>query len=230
MKKLSYLLPLLMMLVLSACDSGGKLRIVNRTQHPLYATVQIDGEQQQIVLMGGQEYTFEVPTETQNMFTGTVEAEVPVWMVGETFQIFDEDNLSYTDSTSVYVPVGKTLSVYADPNRASIKIVNNSSQAMTSAYIIKNNFVIDSTVGVIGELAPGDSVFRCVDYASANNNFYYKINVQMADDSILQFGNEETVLLKDEQLKAVLSDPEAPAKPARSTILNAIESYSRRNK
>lgn len=211
MKRLSLLLAILL-LVLCACDSGGKLRIVNRTDHALYATVRIDGEDQQLVLMGGEEHSFDVPTEKEGMFTGNVEAEVPVWMVGETFQIFDEDNLAYTDSTMVYVQVGETLSVYADPNRASIKIVNNSSQTMSSAYIIKNNFVSDSTIGVIHELAPGDSVFRCVDYATANNNFYYKINAQMADDSILQYGSETTILLEGEQLRAVLTDPIEPAK------------------
>jgi len=204
------LIPILMAtlaILLAGCDSGGKLRIINRTQHPLYATVEIDGEAMPVVLQGGEEYSFEVPTDTQSPFTGTVEAEVPVRLQGETFQIYDEDAQAYTDSTTVYVPAGKTLSVFADPNRAGIKIVNESSQAMSSAYIIRNNFVTDTTIALLGELAPGDSIFRCVDYATPNNNFYYKVSVQMADDSFLVYGNEDTVLLKDTVLRAVLADP-----------------------
>ena len=119
------LLPLLALLFLAACESGGNFRVINRTSYPVYVTLDDEAE---FAIPAGTEHTFEVATANQHIFNPDVSVEVPVRLVGETFQIYDEGNEVFTDTTRVVIHAGKTTSVFVDPNRASFKVVNNSSQ------------------------------------------------------------------------------------------------------
>lgn len=207
MRKYTIILAVLALLLLTACEKGGKFRVVNRTSHNLYATV---GNQDQVTIPGGGEYTFEIDTPTEHFFTANIEKEVPVRLVGETYQIYDDVEEMFVDTTTVIIRPGQTLPAYIDPNRASIKIVNNSSVGMTSAMLYKHNFINASVIGSIGELESGSMTFRRVDYATPNNNFYYYVSIEMADGRILQYGGEETVLQKGEQFLITLVDPPPP--------------------
>lgn len=209
MRRYTVILALLALLLLTACEKGGKFRVVNRTSHNLYTTV---GDQAPITIPGGAEYTFSIDTPSQHFFTTNIEKEVPVRLVGETYHIYDDVEEMYVDTTTVVIKPGKTLSAYISPNRASIKIENNSSVVMNSAMLYKHNFINASVVGSIPALDPAAMTFRRVDYATANNNFYYYVSIEMADGRILQYGGEETVLQKGEQLLITLEDPPPPQK------------------
>ncbi|MDZ4182189.1 MAG: hypothetical protein U1B83_04870 [Candidatus Cloacimonadaceae bacterium] len=198
---------LLALLALSACESGGKFRIVNRTSYPVYATV---GDFPQVTIPGNSEHIFNIETGDQHLFTGTVRETVPVILVGETYSLLDDepDIPVWTDSTMVRINVGKTLNAYLSPNRASVKIVNASSQNIISAMIYRHNFISAALVGTLSDIAPGEFQHRRVDYATPNSNFYYYVTLQLADGSQYQYGGEQTILLKDEQFLITVVDPE----------------------
>jgi hypothetical protein len=196
---------LLLLALLSACDSGGKFRVVNRCEHPLYVRVGGGGE---TTIPGGAEHTFEVSTKTEHIFDPDVSREVPVRLVGETYQIYDDIEEAWTDSTTVVIKAGETLSAYIDPNRASVKIVNQSSLGIASATVFKHNFIAPTAIAVLDAIGSGESRFLRVDYATPNNNFYYYVFLVMDDQSTLTYGGETTVLDKDGQLLITLTDPE----------------------
>lgn len=193
------------LLLLTACDSGGKFRVVNQTSYPLYVVV---GDADEVTIPGGGERIFEVETESQHFFNPDVEKEVPVRLVGETYHIYDETEEAYTDSTTVYIKVGETLNAFINPNRASVKIVNNSSQATQHVFLYKHNFVAATYIADLGEVLPGESKFLRVDYATPNVNFYYYASVEMQDETNYVFGDESNILLKDQQFLMTLTDPE----------------------
>lgn len=206
MKRSVFLLLLLgALLLLTACDSGGKFRVVNNTSYPLY--VQIDDEDE-ITIPADSEHIFEIDTATQHIFNPDVEKEVPVRMIGETYQIWDEDEEAFTDSTNVTVKVGETLSAYINPNRASFKVVNNSSNSVQGVILYKHNFVGGQFIADLGPLQPGEVKFLPVDYATANNNFYYYATVELNDSSILTFGDQTNIIQIDQQFLITLSDPD----------------------
>ncbi|MBW6514762.1 MAG: hypothetical protein K0B87_08410 [Candidatus Syntrophosphaera sp.] len=196
---------LAVLLLLAACESGGKFRVVNRTSFPLYATI---GAQDEVTIPGGEEHTWEISTDKQHIFNPGVEKVVPVSIIGETYHTYDEGEESYTDSTTVTIKVGQTLSAYISPNRASFKVVNNSSQGVQRVLLYKHNFVAASFVEDLGSLTPGEMKFLRVDYATANNNFYYYATVEMADNTVLTYGGDTTILEKDQQFLITLTDPE----------------------
>lgn len=206
MKKILYpISAALLMILLGACESGGKFRVVNRCTHNLYVQV---GNQPPVTIPGDSEHSFEISTDTQHIFNPDASREVPVTLVGETYQIFDDVAEAWTDSTTVVIEVGKTLSAYIDPNRASVKIVNQSSDTVSSATVYKHNFIAPSNIGVMEDIGPSQERFLRVDYATPNNNFYYYVQVQLENGTIYTYGGEETILQKDQQLLITLTDPE----------------------
>jgi hypothetical protein len=193
------------MLLLAACDSGGYFRVVNQTSFPVYVTLGDEAEQ---TIPANSEHTFEVATETEHFFNPDVEQEVPVRLLGETYQIYDEENECFTDTTTIVVKVGETTNAYINPNRASFKVVNDSSQPITSITLYKHNFVNVVASMPLGSLNPGESTFRRIDYATPSNNFYYFATLEMGDGSSLTYGNQDTVLLVDEQFLVTVTDPD----------------------
>ncbi len=205
MKYIVLSLLLAALLLLAACESGGKFRVVNQTSFPLYVTL---GDGPETVIPGAAEHTFSVDTPSQHIFKPGVEQEVPVRILGETYHMYDDYEEIYTDSTSVTIKVGETLNAFITPNRASFKAVNASSQVATRISLYKHNFVAPQLVAEMLDLAPGEMRFLRVDYATANNNFYYYVVVKLQDETELTFGGPTTVLDKDQQLLVTLTDPE----------------------
>lgn len=201
------LLPLLLVIIFMAggCKDGASIRVVNRSDHNLYVQVENGSE---VVIPGQGEHNWDIDTDTESFLSGHVEKDVTVRIVGETYHIFDEWEEVYTDSAQMVLRAGETRNVYINPNRASIKIVNQSSQAMNGAVLYRHNFVNASTVAVLGELQPGELIFKRVDYATPTTQFYYYAIVQMADGTVYEFGGPDSVLDKDQQLLITLEDPE----------------------
>ncbi len=198
------------LLLLAACDSGGefKFRVINNTSFPLYVNV-ADGPQDTIAAGGTR--VFDLSSAKQRLFNPDVEKEVPVRMIGETYQIAyeTETGIAYTDSTSVTIQAGKTLSAYISPNRASFKVVNNSSRNVERAILYSHNFVAPTLVTDLGWIPSGESKFACVNYATNNNTFYYLAQVKMESDStFVHYGSATNILEKDQQFLITLTDPE----------------------
>ncbi|MGC9361487.1 MAG: hypothetical protein ACP5F3_01025 [Candidatus Syntrophosphaera sp.] len=206
MKKTAfYLLLLAALIFLAACQSGGEFRVINRTSFPLYVALE---DADEVAIPGGEEETFSVDTEGQHIFNPGVEKEVGVRMIGETYQIWDDYQEAYTDSTTVKIKVGETTSAFIDPNRAGFKVVNNSSQAIVSAQLYRHNFVASSFVADLGRIEPGEFKFLCVNYATPNNNFYYLAVLETEDEATHAFGDDTNVIQEDEQFLITLEDPQ----------------------
>lgn len=206
MKKITFYLLLLAALVfLAACQSGGEFRVINRTSFPLYIAVE---DADEVIIPGGEEEIFSVDTEKQHIFNPGVEKEIGVRMIGETYQIWDDYEDAYTDSTTVKIKVGETTNAFIDPNRASFKVVNNSSQAIVSAQLFRHNFVASSFVADLGRIEPGQFKFLCVNYATPNNNFYYLAVLETEDEATHSFGDDTNIIQEDEQFLVSLEDPE----------------------
>lgn len=195
----------LLLLGLAACESGGKFRVINHTSFPLYVT--LSGETE-VMIPGGAEHTFAVDTETEHIFNPDVKKEVPLRLVGETYHIYDDYEEIYTDSTTVTIHAGETLDAHINPNRASFKVLNASSKPVQSVALYRHNFVAAQLINLMENLLPGESRFLRVDYATANNNFYYYAYVQADSSTAYTFGGPATVLEKDEQFLVTVTDPE----------------------
>ena len=197
----------LLLLGLAACESGGKFRVINHTSFPLYVT--LSGETE-VVIPGGAEHIFAVDTATEHIFNPDVTKEVPLRLVGETYYIYDDYEEIYTDSTTVTIRAGETLDAHINPNCASFKVVNASSKALQSVALYRHNYVAAQLVNLMENLLPGEARFLRLDYATANNNFYYYAYVQADSSTAYTYGGPATVLEKDEQFLVTVTDPEEP--------------------
>ncbi len=205
MKRINLLiLPVLAVLFLTACETGGKFRVVNQTSYPVYVT--LDNEEE-FVIPGGTEHSFDVATENQHILNPNVSVEVPVRLLGETYQMLDEDN-NPTDTTRVVIHAGQTTSAFINPNRAGVKVVNNSSQGIAQATLFKHNFIAVVKDYELGPVAPGKFVFLPVEYATSTNNFYYKATIRMEDDTSYEYGGPTNILDVDQQFLITINDPE----------------------
>lgn len=206
MKRFQLLLLLLLaLLFLAACESGGSFRVINQTSYPVYVTLE---DADEVAIPGGTEHSFAVETANQHILNPDVSVEVLVRLIGETYQIYDEGNETYTDTTRIEINAGQTTTAYINPNRASFKVVNASSQAITGATLYKHNFVGVVADHDLGPIAPGSFAFLPVEYASSNNNFYYYANVRLEDGSTYSYGGPTNILDVDQQFLITLSDPE----------------------
>ena len=195
MKKRYCIIPGLavILLLFSACESGGKLQIFNHCSYPAYIRVE---NMDQKTIPAGESVSYNIDTDTQNIFTGEVKKKLKIWMVGETYSIFDEGQNIYTDSTWIEVKAGKTYSIYLNPNRASVKIVNNSTQIITQAEIWQHSPLTYYQVGVLYNILPGESRFLRVDYGT---DYYYQVELYLQDESHYTFVDSEEILGVDEQ-------------------------------
>ncbi len=220
MKSKFYLFMILaaLLFLLSACESGGKLRFINRSSYPVYVTVDNGSE---LVIAAGATRNYDIATPTESFLTGTVEKEVRVKLVGETYQIYNEFTHSYVDTTMVYLNAGQTLPIYIDPNRASIKIINNSvGDTISNVEIYRHNFVNPTRIGNLGELLPGASTFFHVNPSVPTNsavlpwiptpatNYYYFAKVILSDGVSYIYGGETNILYKDQQFRVTYNPVE----------------------
>lgn len=193
-----------LLLLLSACESGAKLRVINVCSYPAYVRVENGA---QVTIPAGSSQEFEVDTKTQNPFSGDVKKDIKVWLIGETYSIFNPDTNQYTDSTTVTLSAGKTLEAYLNPNRASIKVTNSSSKLITNATVwqYSMNGVNVLQMGIMEDLAPGESRFLRVPFGLT---FYYRVSIQDEDEDTFLYGDNNNILNKDQQYHVVHTDPQ----------------------
>ncbi len=194
-----------MCLISTGCEKNGKIRIANRTSYPLYAVV-LDTP---YTIAPGSDRKINVTTETQYPFTNDVGKYVRVSLQGETYQIWDDYLSRYVDSTYVWVNAGKTTSIYTMPNRASVKVKNQSGlhikrvivRRVASQNTITDNYEVD--------LDNGESWYKAIPFATTGYNFYLTAQVVFDDNSMQSYGNQQTIMHVDEQfLIEVLPLPE----------------------
>ncbi|MDD2229059.1 MAG: hypothetical protein PHY48_06575 [Candidatus Cloacimonetes bacterium] len=192
----SYILLAAVLLLLSACESGAKFIVHNNCSYPAYISVDSGTE---VTIPAHSVGSIDVDTGTQSIFTGEVTNVVPVVIKGETFSLENQDLHLWTDNTSITVKAGKDLHAYLNPNRASIKINNNSAQRITEARIYKNHGIYTASFAAILDILPGESKFMRVDYYTTNDPFFYEVTITTEDGLPYFYGNSSTMLQNDEQ-------------------------------
>ncbi len=200
-----------LMIILSGCESGGDFQVINRTSHNVYVTL----EGKETVVIPGSDvegeiystHTFEIDTDTQSFLTGVVKERIQALILGETFSMYNRDTQAFTDSTTLTIKAGKSLKAYISPNRASIKIVNNSTRDVRMAEVYKHNFTSDLKIGHMEDILQNTERFLRVDYATPSNSFYYYVIITMEDGEQYTWGNAQNILTLDEQFLIEIEDP-----------------------
>lgn len=203
------ILPMVLLLV-SACESGAKFRMINRTSYAAYASVDNSA---QVIIPGGEEHVFEVDTDTQSFLTGAVKRSVKVRVFGETYSLIDNIDIPQQDSTEVELQAGKTLNAFLNPNRANIKIINESDTHIQKAEIWRHkiNPFSESRTAILFDIAPGSDAWLRVKPATLSgpyiDAFYYTVAVYLEDDAEnpIVFGDEENILEVDTQFVVTIS-------------------------
>lgn len=186
-----------MLLFLSACESGGDFNMINRTSYPVYTTVD-SGDM--VTIPAGESHVFKIDTDTQSFLTGEVKRKVPVWVVGHTFSLHDREENEFVDDTEITIRAGKTLNAYLDPNRASIKVINNHEKTISRAEIWEIKPSSQTRIATLEDIIPGDSQWKRVNHVTPQNHFSYRVMVFLdGEPGFLEYGDYDTVLAKDEQ-------------------------------
>lgn len=183
----------IILLMLSACESGAKLKVYNRCSYPAYIKV----EGQEFKTIGAdEEVEYNIDTKTQYIFAGDVKKKLLIWLKGETYSIHDKDLNAYLDSTWIEVQAGEIYKIFLLLNRASVKIVNASEQTISRAEIWQHSDLTHLKVGVLTNIMPGENEFLCVEYGT---DYYYQVEIYLSDGTHQTFGSYNTILDKDEQ-------------------------------
>lgn len=206
MKSLHIILILAALLMLAGCDSGVEYWIKNDTSHLAWVRMEDSPE---IELGPGEAHTFKFSTAREHIFNSNVTREVELWAQGETYQmVYKEDSeLRPTDSSEFTMEAGERRTGYLTPNRACFKVVNNSDKTVRRAELRKHKDGEEYFEANLGSIAPGESSYRRVPYATANDNFYYTARITFEDDTELVYGDSNNILSVDEMFLITLNPP-----------------------
>jgi len=197
------LLLLLACLLITGCETGGKLKIFNRTSYPVYAG--IHGE---LYTIGADSsFVLEFATPTESIFNPDTGLDVDMYLAGETYQIWDAFLEAYVDSAFVRINTGETTRVYVDPNRAGIKVINQSQQYIKRIIVQKNTLSTSTTFSYDVFMAPGDVWQKPVQPATNTDSFFYIVQIVFENDTIFSYGNTQNILYVDEQFLVTVLQP-----------------------
>lgn len=188
------LLPLYF-LFCTGCEKDSTIRLVNRTSYPLYAIIQ----SKSYTIAPGSDHEVEISTKQQTPLTGEVGKYVNVNLTGETYQIWDNYLNRYVDSTFVWVEAGKTISIYASPNRASFKVKNRSDQVISSVILQRISTQQTLTDTYYLNLPDNEDWYKQIPFATEDNEFHLIAHVILADGTDIVYGNPQTIIGIDEQ-------------------------------
>jgi hypothetical protein len=195
----------LALLILTGCDKDGDLKIINRTDYNVYAGV------------SGSLYTIpadstlklHITTGRQTPFDSNVGKYVEVFLEGETYQIWDAYEETYIPSTEVWINAGKTTNIYLDPNRASVKVVNQSGQYI-KRILVQRNTTYNTTTQTYefpDLLPPGGVWHKQQNPATPQAMYYYLVQVVFENDTILTYGDTGNILYKGDQFLVTVLPP-----------------------
>ena len=201
------LVPLLLIIILTGCSTEGDIKIINRTNHSLYFTI----EGNDYILEGSEtsdpKMTISVDTGKQVLFYSEDYVNVDLHLEGETFMMQDAINgipiEEYFTETTLQIIPKETLKIYCDPTHAGVKLINNFAiNVINLAYYTDDS---DILISIIDQpIEPGDSVWSrlraTTDYDSISYSFIITFD-EYADSTNYVNIDDLTV---DEQLRIEL--------------------------
>jgi len=186
------------------CEKDGKIKIINRTSYPVYAGIKGD----LYTIPSHSNLEKDISTNTQGPFDSNVGKYVDVALAGETFQIWDAYLNSYVDRTFVWVNAGETTKIYVDPNRACVKIVNNTDRYIKRIIVQRNTLNSTATDYYEVFLEPGGSWYKQQNPSYTNNLIYYIVQVVFENDEIYSYGGPGNYLFIDDEFLVTVEEPE----------------------
>jgi len=156
----------LIVLFLVGCSSYGKLKIINKTDHLLYFKISFLSKRTvnphqsvSISLKSGKNYLF-----------NQSEKKYDLYLEGETFLMYN--GLEPTTNTKITVTSDKTTKIYANPNMAGIKIINNSNDIIRDVGFEKiyPDTITEKEI-LIDEIAPESEWFKQIPYSCESDSF-----------------------------------------------------------
>ncbi|OQX72893.1 MAG: hypothetical protein B6D61_13170 [Bacteroidetes bacterium 4484_249] len=162
MKNIFFILTLAFLV---GCSSHGNLKIINKTEHLLYFSINdISGtipanQTNTISLYTGKKYIFNSPTKVYSLY-----------LEGETFLMYD--GIMPVKNTKITLMDDKTVKVYANPTNACLKVKNNTNQPILDMSYQK--IYPDSICEPIileKEIAPQITWYKQVPYSSEADSF-----------------------------------------------------------
>ncbi len=206
MKKLLFPF-MLLIIVIAGCSTEGDIRIINRTNHSLYFTIEGNDYTLEGSETSNPEMTISVDTGKQVLFYSEAYVEVDLHLEGETFMMKDEfhgpPDWEYYSETTLQVIPKETLNIYCDPTHAGIKLINNFPiDVIDLAYYTNDS---DSLISIIQSIASGDSAWSrlraTTEYDSISYSFVIEFDNGYIDDTSYINIDDLTV---DEQLRIEL--------------------------
>jgi hypothetical protein len=193
-------------LMLTGCEKDGAIRIINRTSHNVYAGIL----GQNYTIPGDSSLKVHVTTGTQGPFDSSVGRYVELYLQGETYQIWNPDSLVFVDKTTVWVNAGNTTSAYLDPNRACVKVINQTTANIKRIIVQRNTAMATQTVTYELDpmLAPGGAWYKQQVPADLLNPYYYLVQVIFEDDTTLTYGDSTNILHSDDEFLIHVLPPE----------------------
>lgn len=193
---LNLLLLAILLLLATGCEKDGKIKIYNRTSYPVQAGIYEDS----YTIAGNSDLTVDITTGRQTPFDSNVGTWVEIFLAGETYQIYDDYEQAYVPKTSVWVAAGKTTTVYLDPNRACVKVINQTTDKYIKKIIVQRNTFSNAWTNEYNVfMAPNDEWFIQVPPGSTQTPYYYIVQVVFENDSILSYGSETNILYADDR-------------------------------
>ena len=123
----NFMIFIIALLLFIGCSTEGDLKIINQTNHNLYAQI----KNKDYVIEGNDSQVFSFDTGSKiPIFEGDQEKNISLILEGETFMMQEaysdgEPTGDFFTETKVKITSNKTLKVYANATHASIKIHNH---------------------------------------------------------------------------------------------------------
>ena len=184
----------------AACAKDGEFRLINLTNHNVYYSI----DKNDYILEGNEERSHDLSNDKKTMFNER-NKRYKVKIEGETFVLVDgEDEVT---ETTITIKPDKTLKAYLHPNRASLRLVNDSDMMISSLYY-KQNFEAHQNFSselIEDPIVPGDSTWFRLPASQMNPDnpgyFYYTFELRDETGRVYFFGNSSTVLDVDQQYR-----------------------------
>lgn len=193
-------------LILTGCSGDGTLKIINRTEHEIYVSINdtdytltgsTDPENNPVSLAIKLDAGSDFPSNPRKTYT--------LFLQGETFDMWDDFNDIVVPSTEIDIVAGETTSVYCDPTTACVRITNQSTQDIVSAWYLKSTEINPILIPGSQNISPQGSIYYRIDYAVIPTDYYYyTFQVMLADSTMLEYGDEFNFLYKDDLFHIVV--------------------------
>jgi len=184
------------MIFFGCAKTEGSVKIINKSDNKVFFSFDegvvytLDGSESNDP---SREFNFRIGD--QFLFFKDNTKKMTLYIEGETFQIEDYADTSSVcvNTTEIEIEDGKTKKIYVNPNRACVKVVNNSTEAVTEFGIKYYNG--SNTITLVNVLTTtvesGEEYFRQLNFHSVDQTAFYGFKVTMSNGNVIDHNYEE---------------------------------------